>query len=43
MKDCFVTDYGISQRFMEGTDFFEGVRCALVDKGAKPKWKHAKL
>lgn len=28
---------------MEGIDFFEGVRCALVDKGAKPKWSHGRL
>jgi len=25
---------------MEGNDFFEGIRCILVDKGAKPKWTH---
>ena len=24
-------------------DFFEGVRCALVDKGATPKWEHASV
>lgn len=40
MRDCFETDYAVSQRFMEGKDFFEGVRCTLVDKGAKPKWTH---
>lgn len=41
MKDCYEADYAVSQRFMEGKDFFEGVRCTLVDKGVKPKWTHA--
>lgn len=40
MKDCYEADYAVSQRFMEGQDFFEGVRCTLVDKGAKPAWTH---
>lgn len=25
---------------MEGTEFFEGVRCTLIDKKDKPVWKH---
>jgi len=25
---------------MEGEEFFEGVRCTLVDKTDKPKWAH---
>lgn len=40
MIGCFETDFAVSQRFMQGRDFFEGVRCTLVDKGAKPKWSH---
>jgi len=25
---------------MEGHDFFEGVRCLLKEKGAKPSWEY---
>jgi Enoyl-CoA hydratase/isomerase len=25
---------------MEGTEFFEGVRCLLVDRKDKPQWKY---
>lgn len=28
---------------MEGTDFFEGVRCTLFDKNDKPKWEHKSI
>lgn len=31
-------EYRLSQRFMEGPDFFEGVRALLVDKDNTPKW-----
>lgn len=26
---------------MRDNDFFEGVRCALIDRKDKPKWKHS--
>ena len=31
-KDVFTMEYGISQGFMEHTEFYEGVRALLVDK-----------
>lgn len=42
-KECFKRDYAISQRFMEGADFYEGVRCTLIEKNAKPKWTHKSI
>jgi len=40
LKDAFKSDYRTAYRFMNGIDFFEGVRCLLVDKGDKPKWEY---
>jgi enoyl-CoA hydratase/carnithine racemase len=36
-------EYGISQHFMQGDDFFEGVRALLVEKDNKPAWNPASL
>ena len=32
-------EYGITQGFMDHTEFFEGVRALLVDKDKNPQWK----
>lgn len=39
-KEVFTMEYGISQGFMNHTEFFEGVRALLVDKDRNPQWKH---
>lgn len=36
-------DYRLAWRFMEGHDFSEGVRAALIDRDRVPKWQPAHL
>lgn len=36
-------EYGLTQRFLERNDFFEGVRALLVDKDQSPKWNPTTL
>ncbi|MBT4880025.1 MAG: enoyl-CoA hydratase/isomerase family protein [Alphaproteobacteria bacterium] len=43
LAQCFEMEYRLSQHFMEGHDFFEGVRAALVDKDKRPVWKPRNL
>ncbi|NKB57827.1 MAG: enoyl-CoA hydratase/isomerase family protein [Alphaproteobacteria bacterium] len=37
--DCMVMEYRMSQHFMAGHDFFEGVRALIVDKDNAPQWQ----
>lgn len=41
LDECLKMEYRISQKFMEGHDFFEGVRALLVDKDKNAKWQPA--
>lgn len=36
-------DYRLACRFMEGHDFYEGVRAALIDRDRAPRWQPARL
>lgn len=43
LKENLRNDFRLSQRFMRGTDFFEGTRCVLVDRHDKPRWVYPTL
>lgn len=36
--DCFAMEYHIARCFLQGPDFFEGIRAAIVDKDRNPHW-----
>lgn len=42
-EDVMVMEYRLSQRFMAGHDFFEGVRAVIVDKDNRPCWQHGSI
>jgi enoyl-CoA hydratase len=43
LASTLAQDFRIACRCMEGHDFYEGVRAALVDRDRAPKWKPAHL
>mmetsp|Transcript_4129 Transcript_4129/g.3053 ORF Transcript_4129/g.3053 Transcript_4129/m.3053 type:complete len:84 (+) Transcript_4129:800-1051(+) len=40
LREAFEMEFKISQQFMQGSEFFEGVRALLIDKDNAPKWGH---
>lgn len=36
-------EYRLSQHLMQGHDFYEGIRAALIDKDRQPKWQPAHI
>jgi len=36
-------EYRLTNRALEGHDFYEGVRAALIDKDQKPRWRPSNL
>jgi enoyl-CoA hydratase/carnithine racemase len=40
---ALVLEYRLTQHFMAGHDFYEGVRAALIDKDQTPHWRPASL
>ena len=43
LKDCFTQEFRLSQHFMSGKEFYEGVRASLVEKDQKPQWQYKTL
>jgi enoyl-CoA hydratase len=43
LRQTLSVDYRLACRFLDGHDFYEGVRAALVDKDGKPMWQPARL
>lgn len=42
-EDCMRLEFRLTNRFMRGHDFYEGVRAAIIDKDQAPKWSPADL
>lgn len=43
LVDIFVSEWTLSNRICEGTEFKEGVRALLIDKDQNPKWSPSDL
>lgn len=43
LRQTLSVDYRLACRFLEDTDFYEGVRAVLVDKDNAPRWQPAGL
>lgn len=43
LRQTLQVDYRLAYRFLEGDDFYEGVRAALIDKDGKPHWQPDRL
>jgi enoyl-CoA hydratase len=42
-EECMRLEFRLTNRFMRGHDFYEGVRAVIVEKDNAPKWKPAAL
>jgi enoyl-CoA hydratase len=43
LRQTLQIDYRLACRFLDGREFYEGVRAALIDKDRKPSWQPARL
>ncbi len=39
IEGALTLEYRLTQHFMQGHDFYEGVRAALIDKDQRPRWR----
>ncbi len=37
-EECMKLEFRLTNRFMRGVDFYEGVRAVIIDKDQKPAW-----
>jgi enoyl-CoA hydratase len=42
-EDCMHTEFRIVSRIVYGSEFYEGIRAAIIDKDNKPAWCPAAL
>jgi enoyl-CoA hydratase len=42
-EDCMRLEFRLTNRFMSGRDFYEGVRALIIDKDQAPKWQPSAL
>ncbi|EGR29402.1 hypothetical protein IMG5_156200 [Ichthyophthirius multifiliis] len=40
LKENLIQDFALSQSFLKGNDFFEGIRTVLIDRNDQPKWTY---
>ena len=43
MDECVQMEFRILNRMLEGSDFYEGIRAVIIDKGDTPRWNPATL
>jgi enoyl-CoA hydratase/carnithine racemase len=43
LEPCLATEYRFAYRSLEGHDFFEGIRAAVIDKDRMPKWQPPRI
>ena len=43
LRECLILDYQICERIVTDSNFAEGVRCVLVEKGRIPKWSRKSI
>jgi enoyl-CoA hydratase len=43
LRQTLIVDYRLACRFLDGSDFYEGVRAALIDRDGSPTWRPAVL